>query len=276
MEKLMRNNVSIDLCQLTYSAALLGLSLIIWFSFPSNTVEAHRPYFPDGLNKSPYSAFQLDDIDISQAIYQVLGENEQVWLKFHPTTSSSKTVNIQLGIPVLEETESFRPVVAVVSQDLSRIDLPFNLPDGFGAIVYEVNNEESIKKFREPYTNTNSWILIEEEFEIIGNEIHYVVIFSKTNQSGKFWFATGTKEVFDFSSSQLNKSILKVKKFHNPSTPSSPYVDETSDGINSQDKEPRPQSRLQGTSYLKLINIYTVALLVLSSLLFILVKKKLR
>ena len=214
----MRNNVSIDLCQLTYSAALLGLSLIIWFSFPSNTVEAHRPYFPDGLNKSPYSAFQLDDIDISQAIYQVLGENEQVWLKFHPTTSSSKTVNIQLGIPVLEETESFRPVVAVVSQDLSRIDLPFNLPDGFGAIVYEVNNEESIKKFREPYTNTNSWILIEDEFQVLDKNIHYIVIFSKTNQSGKFWFATGTREVFNVGSlPQLTKNISKVKKFHEPS-----------------------------------------------------------
>ena len=263
----MRNNVSIDLCQLTYSAALLGLSLIIWFSFPPNTAEAHRPSFPDGLNKSPNSAFQLDDIDISQAIYQVLGENEQVWLKFHPTTSSSKTVNIQLGIPVLDETESFRPVVAVVSQNLSRIDLPFDLPDGFGAIVYEVNNEEQIKKFHEPYTNTNSWILIEEEFEIIGNEIHYVVIFSKTNQSGKFWFATGTKEVFDFRSSQLNENILKVKSFHKPSITSS-------DEISSQDKELSLQSRLQGTSYLKSIHVYLITVLILSFLMIILVKNK--
>ena len=260
-----------DLPLLNCSAILLGLILssILWVSFPPSTAEAHRPSFPDGFNKSPYTAFQLDDIDISQAIYQVLEENEQVWLKFHPNNSSSKTANIQLGVPILEETESFRPMVAVVSQNLQRIDLPFDLPDGFGAIVYEVNNKKAIRKFHEPYTNTNSWILIEEEFEIVANETHYVVIFSNTNQSGKFWFATGDKEVFDFSSSQLHENILKVKTFHKPSTFSS-------DKVSPQDKELVQGPALQGNSYLKSINVYLVSILILSFLMFISFKKKLR
>ena len=147
--------------------------------------------------------------------------------------------------------------------------MPFDLPDGFGGIVYEVDTEKPIRKFHEPYTNTNSWILIEEEFNIVENEIHYVVIFSKANQSGKFWFATGTKEVFDFASPQLYRNILKVKTFHKPSTLSTNVT-------SLRDNELGHQSRLQGSNYLKSINVYFVAILFLSLLMFILVKKKLR
>ena len=220
MVQISRNNVSIGFWWLLFLKVFFGLSicLLIMVCFSSNTVEAHKPSFPDGLNKSPYLAFQLDDIDISQAIYQILEKNEQVWLSFDPQKSNSDTANIQLGIPVLEETQSFRPVVAVVSQNLNKIDLPFDIPEGFGAILYEPN-DMPIREFHEPFTDTNSWILIEDEFEILENGIHYVVIFSETNQSGKFWFATGTREVFDFSSrSELNENISKVKSFHLPST----------------------------------------------------------
>ena len=200
-----------------YLGLILGLTLS--FCFISSIAEAHRPAFPDGLNKSADTAFQLDDIDISQAIYQVLDENEQVWLSFYPEKSNSKIATIQLGIPVLEETKLFRPKVALLSPNLKQIDLPFETPDGFGAIVYESDDGIPIREFHEPFTNTNSWILIEDEFEILENGIHYVVIFSETNQSGKFWFATGTREVFDFSSrSELNENISKVKSFHLPST----------------------------------------------------------
>ncbi|GIT15977.1 MAG: hypothetical protein CM1200mP37_5580 [Chloroflexota bacterium] len=44
-------------------------------------------------------------------IYQILEKNEQVWLSFDPQKSNSDTANIQLGIPVLEETQSFRPLL---------------------------------------------------------------------------------------------------------------------------------------------------------------------
>ena len=178
MVQISRNNLSIGFWWLLFLKVFFGLSicLLIMVCFSSNTVEAHKPSFPDGLNKSPYFAFQLDDIDISQAIYQILEKNEQVWLSFDPQKSNSDTANIQLGIPVLEETQSFRPVVAVVSQNLNKIDLPFDIPEGFGAILYEPN-DMPIREFHEPFTDTNSWILIEDEFEVIENGIHYVVIF---------------------------------------------------------------------------------------------------
>ena len=196
----------------------LILGLIFSLCFMATSAEAHRPVFPDGLNVSANSAFQLDDIDISQAIYQVLNENEQLWLSFHPERSNTKIAIIQLGIPVLEETKLFRPKVALLSSSLEKIDLPFATPEGFGAIIYEPRGGNLIREFHEPFTNTKSWILIEDQFEIMENGIHYVVIFSDMNQSGKFWFATGTRESFDFSDrSELNQNISRVKSFHLPS-----------------------------------------------------------
>ncbi len=269
MELLIRHNLPTSLWWVLPLKVLgpLGLSLMILFWFPLNAVEAHRPSFPDGFNKSANSAFQLDDIDISQAIYQILKENEQVWLSFDPKSSDFSTTNIQLGIPVLKETEAFRPMVAVVAQNLKEADLPFDIPEGFGATVYETNDGNLIKKFHEPFTNTNSWILIEDEFEIVGNEIHYVVIFSKTNQSGKFWFATGRQEVFDFSSiSNLGENISKVKEFHKPSIyPSDAIV---------QDKESNLQTLSEKPSYYKSLNIYLAAVLITLLLIFILARKR--
>ena len=269
MVQISRNNLSIGFWWLLFLKVFFGLSicLLIMVCFSSNTVEAHKPSFPDGLNKSPYLAFQLDDIDISQAIYQILEKNEQVWLSFDPQKSNSDTANIQLGIPVLEETQSFRPVVAVVSQNLNKIDLPFDIPEGFGAILYEPN-DMPIREFHEPFTDTNSWILIEDEFEVIENGIHYVVIFSTTNQSGKFWFATGTKEVFGLSDiSNLNKNIYKVKNFHKPSI----SVDA---GISLQEKKIADKTLFNKIGDFRTIIIYFVSAIILISLIYILFKKK--
>jgi len=241
MAVLMKHHSSNGLWWLTTSKVLLGLtlSLIVSFCFPSSTAEAHRPSFPDGFDKSPNSAFQLGDIDISQVIYQVLKEDEQVWLGFDPKSSTTETANIQLGVPVLEATESFRPTVALVGQNLGKIGLPFGIPDGLGAIVYEPNDGKPIKKFHEPFTSTDSWILIGKEFQLGETRTFYFVIFSKTNQSGKFWFTTGSKEMFDFSSlSELNKNIASVKIFHEPSI----YA---SDKINLQNEELEWQNRLK-------------------------------
>ncbi len=198
----------------------LGLivGIILFLCYMPDIAEAHRPVFPDGLNKSFDTSFQLDDIHISQAVYQVLNNKEQVWLSFYPEQSNTKVAIIQLGIPILEETKLFRPKVALLSSSLKKIDLPFETPEGFGAIIYEPGDGNLVREFHEPFTNTKSWILIEDQFEIMENGIHYFVIFSDTNQSGKFWFATGTRESFDFSvRSELNQNISKVKSFHLPS-----------------------------------------------------------
>ena len=248
----------------------LGLifGLTTWFCLSTNIAEGHRPAFPDGSNRTQDSAFLLDDIDISQAIYQILEKDQQVWLSFDPEISNTQTAIIQLGIPVLEETEYFRPMVAVLGKNLGKINLPFPIPEGLGAIVYESTQTNPIRKFHEPYTNTNSWILIEDEFQVLDKNIHYIVIFSKTNQSGKFWFATGTREVFNVGSlPQLTKNISKVKKFHEPSIAASNQNflrHETSDS----------ESLISNIDYFKSTGFYLMVGIFLFLIIVILIKIK--
>jgi len=247
---------------------VISLSVMFWLCIPPKTADAHRPTFPDGSNKSMDSAFELDDVDISQAVYQILKENEQVWLSFDPESSDSSKAEIQLGIPLLKETESFRPMVAVLGPELEKVDLPFKIPDGFGAVVYETINKKPIRKFHEPFTDTHSWILIEDIFQISTSGIHYVVIFSQKNESGKFWFATGTKEVFGFSSiPTLTKNISKVKNFHKPSIA-------TSKEISVQDNDPGWKTTLRKMAGIIPVNFYTVSGLIISCLIIILIKKR--
>ena len=246
----------------------VSLCLIIFFCYTLSTAEAHRPAFPDGSNISSDTAFQLDGIDISQAVYQVLGNNNQVWLQFDPASSESRTIPVQLGIPVLEETASFRPMVAIIAPNLRSIDLPFPVPSEYGAILYKTNDEQPIRTFHERFTNTHSWILIEEEFDITETGIHYIVVFSDSRQSGKFWFATGTKEVFDFSSiANLNKNISRVKSFHTPDIVSDNNVQDDISNWNN----PRQQGRYLSSvpTYLTVILLMLVFVVIL-----VLIRKK--
>ena len=112
--------------------------------------------------------------------------------------------------------------------------------------------------------------MIEDKFEITDTDIHYIVIFSETNQTGKFWFATGTREVFGFSViADLNKNISKVKTFHKPSMISNvnPLI---------ETEESTLQTRLTNIDYLKYSSIFLVTGLILLLLIFVSVKKRIK
>ena len=194
------------------------IGLVFWVCSVGGA-DAHRPAFPNGQNTTAAAAFPLDDVDISQVIYQVLRQDEQVWLSFDPLSSDSQMVSIVLGMPALEENSSFRPSVAVVAPNLVTKDVPFDLPEGFGAIVYEPAIDP-IREYYEPRTQTRSWIVTDDVFQLDATGVHYVVIFSKSDQSGKFWFVTGHEEVWDVSDrSESNNNFVRIRDFHSPTAP---------------------------------------------------------
>ena len=110
--------------------------------------------------------------------------------------------------------------------------------------------------------------MIEEEFDITETGIHYIVVFSDSRQSGKFWFATGTKEVFDFSSiANLNKNISRVKSFHTPDIVSDNNAQDDISNWNN----PRQQGRYLSSvpTYLTVILLMLVFVVIL-----VLIRKK--
>ena len=158
------------------------------------TVFAHKPSFGDGFT-SPDTAFEIIDPDISIVVYQSLTcDNPELWMSFD--VEPGYELYVQLGVPVIERLEAYYPSVAVVAKGLpADVDVPFQLPEGMGAIVFEATPESA--EFYEPFTQTESWIWREEWVEIPEGGEGYVVGWHPESLTGKIWLATG--EVEDFS-----------------------------------------------------------------------------
>ena len=155
---------------------------------------AHKPSFGDSFI-SQESAYTVEDPNISIVVYQeVTCEGPELWLEFEGEAGFE--LYVQLGVPVVDWLEEYRPTVAVVAPGLpTDVTVPFDLPEGMGAIVYEPEPEPAM--FYEPFTQTSSWIWVEERLSLPETGKGYVVGWHDENQTGKMWIATG--EVEDFS-----------------------------------------------------------------------------
>ena len=175
---------------------------------------AHKPIWNDNLAADANSAIPLIDPNISQVVYRSLpaGPN-QIWT----TQTAHKDFNlyVQIGVPVIERLKNFRPFLAVIAQGLSADpNLPFKIPDGFGAAVVDTNSVEP-RFFHEPFTGTDSWILTSKEIKLPESGSFYVVAFDPKTTGGKLWISVGRQEKFGLSDIlNIGKTIRLVRSFH--------------------------------------------------------------
>lgn len=156
---------------------------------------AHRPLFTKDPATGPETAIQLADPQISQVVYRELTEKTpQVWLTF--TVPENFELFFQIGVPVIERLKEFRPSVALIGPGLPQTELPFELPEGMGALVFATQDVNNPSFFHEHFTGTDSWILRSETVRLVKAGRYYLVAFSPQNQPGKLWVAVGTKESF--------------------------------------------------------------------------------
>jgi len=154
----------------------------------------HKPSF-GGDYVSEDSAFEIVDPNISIVVYQELTcELPELWLEFE--ADADFELYVQLGVPVTDWLEDYAPTVAVVAHGLPLdAEVPFDLPTGMGAMVYEARSDADT--FYEPFTQTSSWVWVEERLSLPESGKGYVVGWHPEMLSGKIWIATG--EVEDFS-----------------------------------------------------------------------------
>lgn len=168
-------------------AALVALSL---------SASAHKPTFSDDFG-GPDRAFQVADPDVSIVVYQdITCEIDQLWMTLD--AEPGYAVYVQLGVPVIERLEGYRPSVALLAPGLDAPDedLPFDVPEGMGALVFHSDDVDVPDEFYEPFTQTESWVVVEETVELPEGGPAWLVAWDPAGWTGKLWLATGTIEDF--------------------------------------------------------------------------------
>ena len=91
--------------------------------------------------------------------------------------------------------------------------LPFTLPAGYGALIYDTA-AQSVENYKESYTGTTSWRYSTEDFYLPAAGSCYIVGFTPNREEGKFWMAVGEKHVFRFADLfAMNETTRNIRAF---------------------------------------------------------------
>jgi len=158
-------------------------------------------------------ALRLDEIDVSQVAYAELDDTHRaLWLVFD--TSAPAKLDLSLGIPVIQRLASYRPNLAVVGPGLPPIDLPFETPEE-GGVLFETATAGEVSSFYEPFTGTESWILLETSVDLPRAGVYYVIAWAPNDLPDKLWVAVGAREQFGVNDLlSLGSIIREVRAFH--------------------------------------------------------------
>ena len=174
---------------------------------------AHKPIFTDEKGISAETAVKINRPEISQVIYRRLGDDaEQLWLAVD--VKKDFELFVQIGIPVIDRLNYFRPAFVVLGPNLPKVSVPFSIPDDIGGKVFHTGNVKP-EFFHEHFTKTDSWILRGETIILPADGRYYVAAYSPCKLEGKFWLSVGSKEnftIFDWLSFGGWKK--KIRKFH--------------------------------------------------------------
>ena len=165
----------------------LGLGLI------ATPASAHKPFFSDGQYGTSDQAWTIENPDISIVLYHnVTCEQPVLWLRYE--VDEPTEVFVQLGVPLIDRLAQYEPALGVVHEQASQDEsTPFAIPDGMGLERLAVSGEREL--FFEPFTQTQSWILIERKVAVPAG-VGYLAAWSPTGETGKLWVAVGETEQF--------------------------------------------------------------------------------
>jgi len=186
------------------------LVAVLGVAFPA---AAHKPIVIDGGPTSLEDALETESVDISQVAYhRRTAGNPEIWLTFEVTANTP--LYLQMGVPKLGRLEDYRPAMALVGPGLPQVQLPFEIPEGYGAYVFPTDGEEP-NEFYEPFTGTTSWQFPYKNLTLETAGRYYVAGYAPQGDDGKFWIAIGKRESFSFLDIvSLPVITVKVRLFH--------------------------------------------------------------
>jgi hypothetical protein len=196
------------------------IALIVLFFLTVSIASAHVPYIErtDYSEEKPYFVWKM--IEKSKAFYAWLENNDGISqdidvYKFK-INRKTKNIYIELIVPVIEEYyENFVPWFALVGPNLPIPDynLPFEIPNGYGAIVMEnVEPGSERETFYEPFGGKSYYYGPILDMDISDSGTYYIYCWDPYNQGGDYVLVIGKGEFFgpiDIVRSLINTVIIR-------------------------------------------------------------------
>jgi len=195
-------NTSIRLCGLFALVMLVGFSS--W---------AHKYVPNDGSHVDAAHALEIADPDLSQVVYHpVTPATAQLWLTVNG--SAGQELYMQLGVPVLDRLEEYRPTLVLLGPGLPEIDTPLEVPAGLGGVEFPTADLQA-EFFDEHFTGTQSWILFEQDYPLPEAGQYFIAAYHPEGEDGKLWMAVGRREEFGFMDILTFRDVVDaVREFH--------------------------------------------------------------
>ena len=192
-----------------YRPLVTGLVLIAI----SGLAYAHKPFVINGGATDVDTAYEIEDIAISQVGYHKSNPSKpELWCTFE--AEAGEILYAQLGLPKIKEFKEERPAMVLLGPGLPAIDVPFDVPDGYGGYLFTSEGETPVL-YDEEFTGTFSWQFPEIEQSIPVTGRYYLVGYNPSGENCKFWMALGRAEVFGIEDILTLPNVLfKVRAFH--------------------------------------------------------------
>jgi len=121
----------------------------------SGTAWAHKPIVVHGGPTTAATAYQITDVGVSQVAYhKATATQPEVWLTFQAAANTK--LYLQLGAPKLDSGAVVHPAMALLGPGLPSVEVPFDLPLGYGGYVFDTSGKTPVQ-FHEEFAGTDSW-----------------------------------------------------------------------------------------------------------------------
>ncbi len=174
---------------------------------------AHRPVVINGGPTNFETAHLVSDPGISYVGYhEGTPEAPELWFSFEVEEGTS--LFMQPGVPEITRYRSLRPSLVLLGPGLPSVDVPFDIPAGYGGQIFSSEGEEPVV-FEEEFTGTSSWQFPSTRLQVPESGRYYLVGFVPSGENGKFWVALGEKEAFGIQDIvTLPRTLIQVRQFH--------------------------------------------------------------
>jgi len=177
-----------------------GLRVIFYLvlGFISFSAAAHIPMMEQKDSTGFKDAVKIPKPGVSRAIYANLDSAADVdYYSFE--LSKPMTGHVSLLVPYLPGYEDFYPLFAVVGPGLppAEINLPFEVPPNYGAVVQHATGAAPRPTFFEPFSRKNYYRGMEEfKQELVQPGTYYIVVWHPAGEYGAYILGYGDKEWF--------------------------------------------------------------------------------